>query len=363
MSKRTMNLLRGTGIGLLAAASLASGCASGSGATSQAQEVRVAALQTRVEESERINGRLTARVEELEDQVFLLQDRVDANRIALQRRGVMRRVGEGVAQAAPRPSPQSYYESQGYREQRDESFRDIRRIPLTNSQTPGDSWGKPGVERDDIRDEARQDQRARNDPAQPSKPNEAEVVIGEREYREFTGESLGKQESRTTTRARTAQPGVTEEKLPTTGELRDKSASDLEKPESAERKAEQRDSLTIYKDSLALYRSGSYAAALKGFREFMDSKPRADYVDNALYWLGECEYGLGDYAKSVGYFERVLREQPDGNKVPDALLKMSFALEKMGRNDDAQETLRTLTSQYPSTNAAKLGQQKLQGGS
>lgn len=366
MNESATRFLRGAGIGLLAAASLSTGCATGAGASGEAQEVRVAAMQTRLEESERMNGRLTARVQELEDQIFLLQDRVDANRIALQRRGVMRgAVEQGVAQAAPRPAPQSYYRGYDYQEPAVQSERNVRRIQLSGGQAT-DSYQQPqrqAQQRYDTRPEARQVQQAQQQPEQGD--SEAEVVIGEKEYREFTGEtSSDRSASRSsgTSKTRTAQPGVTDEKLPTTGELED-SASQLERPKTAEQKSAQRDSLSIYKDSLALYRSGAYAEAQKGFQEFLESNPRADYVDNALYWLGECQFGLGDYAGSVGFFERVVREQPDGNKVPDAMLKMSMALEKMGRQDDARRALETLTSQYPATNAAKLGQQKLQGGS
>ena len=53
-------------------------------------------------------------------------------------------------------------------------------------------------------------------------------------------------------------------------------------------------------------------------------------------------------------------EQPDGNKVPDAMLKMSLAFEKTDKTSEAKNMLLDLTKQYPSTNAGRLGAQRLE---
>jgi TolA-binding protein len=68
---------------------------------------------------------------------------------------------------------------------------------------------------------------------------------------------------------------------------------------------------------------------------------------------------LENFEGAVGYFQRLLRETPDGNKVPDAMLKMSLAYERQGRVDSAKETLEKLVNQYPTTQAGQLGAQKL----
>ena len=88
-----------------AAIALLTGCVTPQTQSEKASEAQAAATTVRLQESERLNGRLTVRIEELEDQVFLLQDRVEANRLSLQRRGYMRgAVAQGLAQAAPAPA-------------------------------------------------------------------------------------------------------------------------------------------------------------------------------------------------------------------------------------------------------------------
>ena len=151
-----------------------------------------------------------------------------------------------------------------------------------------------------------------------------------------------------------AQPPVTSERLATTEEL-DPGPS---KPADS-KPASRKEALTTYKDALAAYRGGEYASALGGFEAFLASGPQADYVDNALYWIGECHFGLGKFDAAVSYFQRVMAEQPDGNKVPDAMLKMSLAYDRTGRAEQASKLLEDLTRQFPATNAGRLASQKL----
>ncbi|MFB6371993.1 MAG: tetratricopeptide repeat protein, partial [Bradymonadaceae bacterium] len=96
-----------------------------------------------------------------------------------------------------------------------------------------------------------------------------------------------------------------------------------------------------------------------GFESFLDGSPRKDYRDNGLYWIGECHFGMGDYKTAIEYFQRLLDEQPEGNKVPDAMLKMALAYRELGMSDQARGLLEKLTRRYPSTNAGRLGKKKL----
>src|SRR5690606_10263556 len=105
----------------------------------------------------------------------------------------------------------------------------------------------------------------------------------------------------------------------------------------------QGDLLDLYQDSLAKYRAGNYAEAMAGFQSFLDAGPRTDYIDNALYWIGECHYGLGDYSRAVSYFQHILDEIPNGSKAADAMLKMSLAYDRMGQGENAVELLTRLT--------------------
>jgi tol-pal system protein YbgF len=323
------------------------------------------AVQQRVEDVERTNGRLMVRVEEMERQMALMQDRVESNRIALQRRGYLRQrdaYAEVQPQEAqrPQPAPQSNYQSD-YRAdptmQQRMDQRGVARIPLSQEQ----SGHIADHDTFDSYDFGELD----------SQPGQ-EIVITNEKLEEYFGRSSGREQAstprETTTstprRSGSAHPPVTSERLPTSQELsegRAQADSVPSQPESAPpRSRSQRDLLDLYQDSLAQYRAGDYADALRGFTEFLQSGPRADYVDNALYWIGECHYGLGEFEASVRYFQRILDELPSATKVPDAMLKMSLAFDQMGQPHRSLELLVDLTERFPRTNPGRLGADRLE---
>lgn len=311
-----------------------------------AQEKQILAIQARLDEAERTNGRLNVRIEGLEDDVFLLQDRVDANRIALQRRGIMGPNAQANNSQKPGPSPESYYGSGQNHNAYGTTDRAVTRIPLGGGDDR--DWRIQGEAR-------REDDAAQRIPTSTVQGGQAEsdLVITEKEFDAFTREEVGPARSAANTgngTRRQAQDPVTSEKLPTTGELG--AVPPADKPRKG-------DALGIYKDALAHYRGGDYRQAMGDFEAFLASGPQPDYLDNALYWIGECHFGLGQYDDAVSYFQRVFAEQPDGNKVPDAMLKMSLAFDRLGRGAEATRLLEDLLRQYPATNAGRLASQKL----
>lgn len=317
---------------------------------------QIAEMQTRLQESERQNGRLSVRIEELEDQMFLMQDRVEANRLALQRRGMMRNTFDQDLGQAPTRTPETYYSTESYQAEEPRSNRRNVRIPLSGYDPYADPNSAIYNDREPQRvPERRQDQTLTN--TQGGGQDDAEVIIDDETLRRFAGSDHVPAAHNTPviSGGRQAQPPVTSERLTPTNAT----ASNLEAPKTTAQRAASRDSLTLYKDALSDYRAGKYTDAYTGFQSFLASKPSPDYVDNALYWLGECQFGMGNLDGSIGYFQRVMTETPDGNKVPDAMLKMSLAFERQGKVDSAKETLQKLISQYPTTHAGQLGTQKL----
>ncbi len=325
------------------------GCAHQVEQKAATQEKQLLVLKARLDEAERNNGRLNVRIEELEDDVFLLQDRVDANRIALQRGGIMGPRSQASAAQKPSASPESYWGNTPQYNPYVAEERPVTRIPLGGGDD--NDWHVQG--------ETYREQIPTS--SVPTGSQESELVITEKEFDAFQSEYGGtparSSSSSSSSTGKQAQAPVTDKKLATTAELQGGS-SDSETKEPAP-KPRRQDALGMYKDALAEYRSGNYREALGGFEGFLASNPQSDYLDNALYWIGECHFGLGQYENSVSYFQRVMKEQPDGNKVPDAMLKMSLAYDRVGRGAEATRLLEDLNRQYPATNAGRLASQRL----
>lgn len=135
------------------------GVACASAPEPQVTDEDLRSVQERVEDVERTNGRMMVRVEEMERQMALVQDRVESNRIALQRQGYLGGSSGRFAQVPqshqdqqrqrPDPAPESNYPGQQRQQQPDTSQgyqadptmrqrmedRGYKRIPLSDQQS------------------------------------------------------------------------------------------------------------------------------------------------------------------------------------------------------------------------------------
>jgi len=118
-------------------------------------------------------------------------------------------------------------------------------------------------------------------------------------------------------------------------------------------------SLSGYRQALETLRAGNPRGALEDFRRFLDGNPRHDYADNAQYWIGECLYDLHDYRAAEPEFRKVIERYPDGNKVPDAMLKLGFTLLAEQQEAAGRQVLESLTRAFPKHQAARLAAYRL----
>jgi tol-pal system protein YbgF len=114
-----------------------------------------------------------------------------------------------------------------------------------------------------------------------------------------------------------------------------------------------------YKSARALYESGKFSAAAEAFRTFVKRYTQHDYADNALYWLAECFYDMKNFRLALKMFRRVVEEYPTGNKAPDALLKMGFSYLKLKERKNARTILAQLVESFPKSQVARLASETL----
>lgn len=329
----------------LAASAITSTCLLGAcGASQKVTADEVAALEARIEELERTNGRMHIRIQDTEERIFLLQDRVEANRINMGRRDTesFRVARERPVEPAPR-----YYES-----------------PVTSSAPPPYPDVDPLVSSLPVH----RLEPGAVPPTDPVRPDDVpEVVIDQAAFdARFAHEgapgapsSTPRPTSTSTERPQPLPPvDVGSHRLPTSGGANvpvlvataDGAATDL--PTNAS-------PLEIYRAGVDQFNQAEYAAALDTMNRFVATGPEPDYMDNALYWMGESLYGLGRYSEALDYFQRVVSEYPDGNKVPDSLLKEALTYERLSDISRARDILGTLVETYPTTDAAERARQRL----
>ena len=352
--------------GGLAAATLLTGCSAGE----EAMQARVNELEQRLAQMERDSGRSVVRMEDVNDRISLLVDRVETNRLALERRGIARPLpvvvatpGQGaqVGSWSPPPytppaAPSGGPMDGGYKKLDFDESRIKARIAVPST----------GIER-----AAAATAQRRVQPAQESEGGAYEdVTITEDDFQRFVDSDGGSSSDSIRRASPSGQGGsamksagggskhapqpdvVHDEKLPVvkTTPVGEATRDKEEVPSTP---------MEAYKGALSKYRAGRYGEALSDFKRYLDMGPSEDYLDNAYYWIGECSYGLGEFKQAIAQFDRVIKETPGGNKVPDSMLKAAMAYIRIGSPSDARGILLNLVETYPSTNAAKLATEKL----
>ena len=110
----------------------------------------------------------------------------------------------------------------------------------------------------------------------------------------------------------------------------------------------------VYDRAFETFRAGNLDGAEALFRSFAEAHARHDLADNALYWWAECRYHRKDFLGALQLFQRILEEQPQGNKVPDAMVKMGLCLVNLDQPSEGARILEQVESLYPNTRSAEV---------
>ncbi len=109
-----------------------------------------------------------------------------------------------------------------------------------------------------------------------------------------------------------------------------------------------------YRRGLSLVRGQQFDEALLVFTDFLKMNPDHPYADNALFWCGEIRFLQGRDRAALQDFERMQKQYPHGNKLPDALYRMGLIHLKRGDSARARGYFKQVREQFPDTAAARL---------
>jgi tol-pal system protein YbgF len=115
-----------------------------------------------------------------------------------------------------------------------------------------------------------------------------------------------------------------------------------------------------YDRAFNLLKDGRYELAIASFKAYLETYPNADYADNAQYWLGEANYAQRRYDVALQEFNKVLDNYPKSSKRADAMLKMGFSYQELGKPEDAEAVLSNIVTMFPDTTAARLAKKRIQ---
>ena len=115
-----------------------------------------------------------------------------------------------------------------------------------------------------------------------------------------------------------------------------------------------------YTTAYDLLAQGDSTNAIKAFDQFLREFPDGPFSDNAWYWQGEARYATRSFEAARNNFNIVVNSFPESAKVPDARLKIGFALYEQGSYIEARNVLTAVQNDYPGRSASVLARKRLQ---
>ena len=114
-----------------------------------------------------------------------------------------------------------------------------------------------------------------------------------------------------------------------------------------------------YRQAQALMKKRGYAAAARLFSRIVRRYPRHALADNAQYWLAETFFRRGQVRRAAWVLRTLLKRYPTGNKAPSAMLKLALCEQKLGRRARAKKVLSQVMQIYPGSREARLAASRL----
>ena len=94
-------------------------------------------------------------------------------------------------------------------------------------------------------------------------------------------------------------------------------------------------------------------------QKFLEQNPKHELAANAHYWIGETHYSEKNYEPAILAFQEVIKNFPDKDKVPAAMLKQAMAFNAINDAKSAKYILKKLVDGYPKSDEAKKGKELL----
>lgn len=100
-----------------------------------------------------------------------------------------------------------------------------------------------------------------------------------------------------------------------------------------------------YDQALELFHNRQYSKAMDAFEALLAKNRNHSLSDNAQYWIGECNYAMGNYRAAILAFEKVF-SFTQSNKNDYAQYKLGQCYFKLGEKDRAREEFQNLIDNY-----------------
>jgi len=115
----------------------------------------------------------------------------------------------------------------------------------------------------------------------------------------------------------------------------------------------------LYNSAYSKLTKGDYKGAREEFKKFLELFPQTEYSDNAQFGIGEAYYKEKKYEEAILEYEEVVKKFPQGNKLPDAMLKQAFSFIALNDGNSAKLLLQKIIERFPASEQAEIARAKL----
>jgi tol-pal system protein YbgF len=119
------------------------------------------------------------------------------------------------------------------------------------------------------------------------------------------------------------------------------------------------DPAQLYNSAYEDYLRGNFDMAIQGFAEYARRYSSTDLTDNAIYWIGECNYSKKLYKEAIDAFTQLLNAYKTSDKAAAALLKKGLAYLELGEKQQAVINLQYVIYEHPGSKEADLARDRL----
>jgi tol-pal system protein YbgF len=114
-----------------------------------------------------------------------------------------------------------------------------------------------------------------------------------------------------------------------------------------------------YDEAIGILRKGEFANAATALAAFQKRFPSSAYNGHVQYWLGNALYGKGEVKEAMNIFRTLVTTTPDHPRASEALLALANCQIELKDGKGARKTLEELIANYPQSEAAQAGRERI----
>lgn len=111
--------------------------------------------------------------------------------------------------------------------------------------------------------------------------------------------------------------------------------------------------------AMSMYKAGQYANAATAFNSFTLNYAASVFASQAHYWLGNSYYAQRDCKGTIAALQNLLKNFPDNNKAPDAMLNIAACQLELKDKKESRKTLEAVIAKFPGTEQAQAAKSRL----